>query len=198
MPLPQHLLSSRVRVYVCRSCLSKVQAPQRQKIPWFSRRISTSVARLRGEGKNVDQEPTVRFWDQAPDGTRREIKIENEEDEDGREFAQHLEQSMRDLEQETGKSIAELVDEDDENVEAMMGKKMHEILERGKKQLPFDMPSAEELDILREQTEQMQAQLNIIQQFGGADIKNISEEDRLKLREALLGPIRESMGRVFS
>ncbi len=156
------------------------------------------MARLRGEGKNVDQEPTVRFWDQAPDGTRREIKIENEEDEDGREFAQHLEQSMRDLEQETGKSIAELVDEDDENVEAMMGKKMHEILERGKKQLPFDMPSAEELDILREQTEQMQAQLNIIQQFGGADIKNISEEDRLKLREALLGPIRESMGRVFS
>jgi len=156
------------------------------------------VARLTGEGKDADQELTVRFWDQAPDGTRREIKVENEEDEDEREFAQHLEESMRDLEQETGKSIAELVDEDDKNVEVMMGKKMHQILEKGKKQLPFDMPSAEELDMLREQIEQMQAQLDIIQQFGGADMKTISEEDRLKLREALLGPIRESMGKVFS
>ncbi len=189
MPPPQHLLASRIRGFVCKSCLQKLQAPQRQRLLWASRNISTSVARLKGANKDID----VKIWDEARDGSRTELNDAVEDmQEIGKEYGISVEQTIRELERESGKTMDDLVDEDEGDLQDAMNNRMQKLWKE--KDISADLPSDPELDMLAESTARVQHQLELIRKFSGGNIHTMSEENKVRLREALLAPVKKNMG----
>ncbi|KAL3423542.1 pentatricopeptide repeat domain-containing protein [Phlyctema vagabunda] len=79
MPRPQPVLASKIRGFVCRSCLAKLQA--KPSTPWLARSFAnqnSSKAKETQPEKKAPSEPTFRFFQQTPDGRR--IEIQDDED----------------------------------------------------------------------------------------------------------------------
>ena len=74
MPPPQHLLASKIRGFVCRSCLSKLQGPQRRRIQWTSRSLTTDTLHARPKGATYPASTTV---EEAPDELEPEFNEES-------------------------------------------------------------------------------------------------------------------------
>lgn len=206
MPPPQHLLASRIRGFVCKSCLSKLQTPQRQRAPWVAaRNISATAARAKGATKDADQgqadeaEPAiqVKYWEQDPEGNRKEIFEEKEDDEE-RELKASIQQEVKHLEQKEGRPLEEVYKDimgSEDDIRLEMGKRMGELIEEGYGDAAFEGPSDEDLAVLESKSEEIEAHNDIIERYGGIDnIGDLSEEERLQLREELLPSIREAMG----
>jgi hypothetical protein len=142
----------------------------------------------------------VKYWDQTPDGERREAEPPGEDLEE-KEFREAVEEEVRDLEQKSGRRIEDMMKDlmgDEKSVEEAMKQNMSRIMEKGPGELgPMGGPE-EQMAILEKQGEEMKAYRETIQSYGGIEkIKNLPEEERLKLREALLAPMRRAMGIVI-
>lgn len=160
MPPPHRFLASRLPGYVCRACLSKSQVISRQKPVWLSRNATDGRHPLRSKGVNqqIDpQEPDIRFFEQAPDGTRVEIPAA----------------ILDGLEEEQGKSIEELV-----------GLVDFESFQDGDgEHTSYDPEVRESLEALTRSTEELEA---LVERLENIDVSTLSAEDRDKLREELL------------
>jgi hypothetical protein len=87
MPPPQNLLAFRLRGYVCRSCLLKIQSPQKQKVPWLSRSVTSSHHTSKSKSKqkpsalsnsSSNEASKFKVFEEAPDGTRTEVETEDD------------------------------------------------------------------------------------------------------------------------
>jgi hypothetical protein len=107
MPPPQRLLASRLRGFVCRLCLSKLQVPVGQRQPWLSRNIANDNGPPKSKGESpwftYLPEPLAKYFERDPGG--------DTEPPDDEAFMESLEQSIRDLEEATGRSRQELAAE---------------------------------------------------------------------------------------
>lgn len=74
MPPPQHLLASKIRDFVCRSCLSKLQGPKQRRIQWTSRSLTTDTLHARLKGATYPASTTV---EEAPDELEPEFNEES-------------------------------------------------------------------------------------------------------------------------
>lgn len=84
MPPPQPVLASRFPGFVCRSCLSKSKG--QRATPWLPRNVTSKASPSKTENdrekKTISnlsalpppQQPSFRFFEETPDGTRREVK----------------------------------------------------------------------------------------------------------------------------
>jgi hypothetical protein len=87
MPPPRSLLSPRIPGFICRSCLLRRDLPRQQRPPWLVRNATTGNGPPRPVPKwghspppsVVEQEPNIRYFDQTPDGDRREVDDSAEE-----------------------------------------------------------------------------------------------------------------------
>ena len=118
MPPPQHILASRLRGYVCRSCLLKILSPPKQKISWLSRHFAHSRQSLRSE-RDVQTFPnpksTFKIFEEATDGTRTEVEGDDAEDE---VLMEALDVTIRELEAKSGKALSpQLLEEGDNEIE---------------------------------------------------------------------------------
>jgi hypothetical protein len=140
----------------------------------------------------------VKYWEQGSDGTR--IEVLPEEDVEEKELRESIEQEVRDLEQKSGRSIEDMMSDvmgDEKDIEEAMRENMSRIMENGPGELPLDGPSEEQMARLMVQADEMKAHMEIIKSFKGtSDLRNLSDEDRLKLREALLVQIQKIKGMV--
>ncbi|KAH6709637.1 hypothetical protein BKA61DRAFT_738629 [Leptodontidium sp. MPI-SDFR-AT-0119] len=198
MPPPQHLLASKLRGFVCRSCLSKLQPAQRQRIQWVSRSLTTDNVHSRqkgvtypasifeetqGEGIAEDEaefdeesiiqtlgeelrarrkdaaehatpggvpKSAVRYFEETPDGVRKEVKDDIEEE----NTLDALERDIEDLKSGTGGLREKLIGDG-------------------------SSPLADEL----------RAQILEIERV---DLENLSETDRQRLRKIVLRGIESA------
>lgn len=77
MPPPHHFLAPRLRGYVCKACLSRLQVTRRGGPIWLSRNASSGrwSSLWKKVNPQTDQpEPVIREFIQTPDGVRREIQ----------------------------------------------------------------------------------------------------------------------------
>lgn len=92
MPPPHHIISPSLRGFVCRSCLSKLYISQRRP-PWLTRSLRTVTAPPRTKKHKQDNshpreriesrgpiESSIRYFDETPDGDRREVSNEKDEE----------------------------------------------------------------------------------------------------------------------
>jgi hypothetical protein len=162
---PQHrFLASRLQSYVCRACLSKSKVSLRQRPQWLSRNATNGRGPLRSKGtsQQIDQEADVRYFEQAPDGTRVEIDMLRE-----------FEKQIQDYEKDAGKSIEDLLGPVD--FEGLLN--AHGEIE------PLDPIEDESMAALDKETEELEA---LMERLDHTDLGSLSAEDRLKLREELL------------
>lgn len=190
MPPPQRLLSIRIRGFVCKSCLSKLQIPRRQQIPWIGRRFASDNRPRRPEGAYDLPNGTVRYFEQTPDGVRTEI-----DDEEDAAFMESVRKQLKDIENETGRTMDDLEDEDLEKIlqNSSLGleeEDLDDIFEDGSSSLREASELEDALDSMASKNEEMQAQIDLVESI---DLDNISEKDRLKLRETLLKSVERGM-----
>ena len=162
---PQHrFLASRLQSYVCRACLSKSKVTSRQQPQWLSRNATNGRGPLRSKGarQQIEQEPDVRYFEQAPDGTRVEI-----------DMLKDFEKQIQDYEKDAGKSTKDLLGPVD--FEGLLN--AHGELE------PLDPIEHESMAALDKETEELEA---LVARLEDTDLSSLSAEDRLKLREELL------------
>lgn len=184
MPPPQRLLSTRLRGFVCKSCLSKLQPPQRQYLPLLARTFA-SDNKLKKRKQALDIPVTVRYFEQTEDGVRTELKDEDDDDE---VYTETVMQQLKEIEEETGRTMYELNDEDLQRIlQATMPKLEPENTE-GLLLNPF-MGPGDPAEIEKKALAsaaahaEIQAKINFINSF---DLENLSQEDRIRLRERLL------------
>lgn len=178
MPPPQSFLTSRIRGFICRSCLSKLQVPQQQRIQWLSRNVTSDngPSRRKGGSKQpVQEEAVVKYFDQTPDGNRTEIQEDPEEE----AIIESLTSTIRDLENRTGQSLESLL----ENPDGLEGI------------LPEDPDGdigiwsdasgeADPLEALTLQNKELEARIRRLENVTSS--KSLSLENGLKIRETLL------------
>ncbi|KUJ24049.1 uncharacterized protein LY89DRAFT_712987 [Mollisia scopiformis] len=184
MPPPQHLLSPRLRGFVCKSCLSKLRAPRRQQLPWVTRTYASDDKPKRRKGAWDLPHGTVRYFEQTRDGVRTELK--DEEDDDDAEFTESVKEQLRQLEERTGKTMYDLDEQDLQDI-------LHGTLANTQEEDPlkgFPDPAEIEKDLtaMAAHNQDIQAQMDLINSF---DLENLSEEDRVRLREGLLGSVKK-------
>ncbi len=162
---PQHLfLASRIQSYVCRACLSKSKVAFRQQPQWLSRNATNGRGPLRSKeaSQQIDQELDVRYFEEAPDGTRVEI-----------DMLKDFEKQIRDYEKDTGKSIEDL-----------LGPMVFERPLNAHGELePLDPMEHESMAALDKETEELEA---LVERLENTDLSSLSAEDSVKLREELL------------
>lgn len=162
---PQHrFLASRLQSYVCRASLSKSKVTLRQQPQWLSRNATNRRAPLRSKesSQQIDQEPDVRYFEEAPDGTRVEI-----------DMLKDFEKQIQDYEKDAEKSIEDLLGPVD--FEGLLN--AHGELEH------LDPMEHESMAALDKETEELEA---LVERLENTDLSSLSAEDRVKLREELL------------
>ncbi|CZS94591.1 uncharacterized protein RCO7_06655 [Rhynchosporium graminicola] len=87
MPPPQHLLASKIRGFVCQSCTLKLKGPPRPRIPWAIRSVSTETVHSRRQGAI---HPTPDFKD-----PQVEDQVEDEAEFDEESILKTLEEEIR-------------------------------------------------------------------------------------------------------
>ncbi|CZR50526.1 uncharacterized protein PAC_00399 [Phialocephala subalpina] len=186
MPPPQHLLSTRLRGFVCKSCLSKLRAPRGQRIPWTSRTFASDDRPRRKKGGLDLPHGTIRYFEQTPDGVRTEIK---DGDDDG--AMDKLREKLKEIEERTGKTADDLDAQDLDDIlqEISPGEEGDALFDRYlENALSNEQGSAElgdDSETMSEEEQRMQNQLELINSL---DVDNLSDEDRLMLRKMLLEP----------
>ncbi|PVH88603.1 hypothetical protein DL98DRAFT_648704 [Cadophora sp. DSE1049] len=188
MPPPQHLLASKIRGFVCRSCLSKLQAPQRRRIQWISRSLTTAT--LHSSLKSATYPASTSF---------EETQDEIEPDFDEESIIEALEEEVRfrrkdAVEHGVPKSSVRYFEEtpdgnreeiqdglDEENKLGALEREIEDLKsDTGglmEKLLGGNQPGSSPLaDELRAQIMEMER----------VDLKNLSETDRLRLRSIIL------------
>jgi hypothetical protein len=82
MPPPRHFLAPRITGFICRSCLSRLEPPRTQRPPWLTRNATSKAGRPQRGNKPSpkDEDKVVRYYDQTPDGERREVPEYGEEE----------------------------------------------------------------------------------------------------------------------
>ncbi|KAE8447606.1 hypothetical protein EG329_010577 [Mollisiaceae sp. DMI_Dod_QoI] len=192
MPPPQHLLSNRLRGFVCKSCLSKLQAPQRQQISWTARRFASDDRPRRKKGVWDVPQGTIRYFEQTPDGVRTEIQ----DDEDDA-FTESVRKQLKELENQTGRTIDDLDEEDIQRIlrglssESKGGDTLgmlfkDDSLDSQDSQDQFEFEKA--FETMATQDQEIKAQMDLVD---SVDVDNLSAEDRVRLREALLGSVKK-------
>lgn len=145
-----------------------------------------------GDTKQKGPEPDIKFWDQTPDGDRRPVPIEDAEE---RELRESIEREVKQMETETGQSVEEMVGVmtgDVKDVEEAMQRNMSRILEDGLGDMGMMDEHNKTIDDLEKD---MDATRAVIESYGGIEgMRNLSQEERLKVREILLAPMRKAMG----
>lgn len=158
MPPPQPYLTSRICGFVCRSCISQLRRPQPPRAQWLMRSVTNGPPRARvPKSKKQTEEPSVRYFDQAPDGERREVVDDPKES----AMLKDVEEQIRLLEDGEGQFVF-----DGEPSDALN----QALKEFG---IPESMTSA-----MEEMNDQMENNL---------DLKDLSDEERASIRNRLLG-----------
>lgn len=155
MPPAHAIATSSIRGFVCRSCLSQLRRPQQPRTPWLVRNATGGPSR---RPKNKKQGASIRYFDQTPDGQRKEVVDDPEEI----AMLKNVEEQIRLLEEE---DEGELVEEEEGPSDPLVHvRKAFEV--------PDDMMSA-----VREMEAQMENMSNL---------KNLSEEERTNIRNRIL------------
>lgn len=86
MPPPRPLIPTRTPGFICRSCLLRLDAPRRQRPPppWLVRNATNGRGNpppQRGTRPSAEKKAsvTVRYFEETPDGDRREVSGDPEE-----------------------------------------------------------------------------------------------------------------------
>lgn len=190
MPPPQHLLSTRLRGFVCKSCLSKLRAPRGQQILWTARTFASDDRPRRKKGGLDLPHGTVRYFEQTPDGVRTEIK-----DDDDDLSMDRIRDKLREIEEKTGKTADDLDAQDLDDIlqeispggeEDALDGYLEKVLSEGQDSAEFEDSS----EIMSKEEERIQNQLELINSI---DVDNISDEDRAMLKGMLLEVAQKGM-----
>ena len=187
MPPLQPLLVSRIRCFVCKSCLSKFQAPQGQRSQWLSRGFSNDSkpcnrgrkarSAPRDQGKELP-EPVIRYFEATPGGDRREVKDDDEKVAEEDALIESLESTIRNLEKRVGKRTSPLANSNHENGDSendlgRLGLGSQDRVEKNYSTKNIDVKIAE-----------LQAHMEKLKSL--SQLENLSEEDRSQIREEVL------------
>ncbi|KAG4433551.1 hypothetical protein IFR05_010976 [Cadophora sp. M221] len=189
MPPPQHLLASKIRGFVCRSCLSKLQPPQRQRIQWVSRSLTTDNVHSRQKGGTYPPsifeethgedraEDEAEFYDESIIQTlEEEVRARRK---DAAEHGGVPKSAFRYFE-ETPDGVREEVKDDieEENTLAALEREIEDLKSGtgGLRERLVGDGSSPLADELRAQ----------ILEIERVDLENLSEADRLRLRKIVL------------
>ena len=163
MPPAQPFVTTRIGGFVCRACLSQLRRPQRPRTPWLTRNATNGPPKAK-RPKNKNEEPSVRYFNQTPDGVRTEA-VDN------------LKEAaiLKDVEERIGL----LEEEEDGLVDEQPSPE--DVLDHLKKQytVPQDMLSA---------MNEMEAQMADM-----SSLENLSEEERANIRNRILNFGTEGM-----
>ncbi|KAL2065096.1 hypothetical protein VTL71DRAFT_4236 [Oculimacula yallundae] len=195
MPPPQHLLASKIRGFVCRSCTLKLQGPPRQRTPWVSRSLTTQAVKSRRKGAtqstaHYEETPSEDQADLGPEFDEASILESLEEEIRARrkDAAEHgpstpggvPKSAVRYFEETPDGVRTEVADDVDENALDAMEKDLEDLksdtdvlMER---LLGGNTESSPLADDLRAR----------ILEIEKADLNNLSEDDRLRLRNRIL------------
>jgi len=82
MPPPRHLFAPRITGFICKSCLSRLELRNKRLAPWLIRNATSkaSPSQRRNRPNIKDEDIDVRYFDQTPDGDRREVPDYGEEE----------------------------------------------------------------------------------------------------------------------
>ena len=114
MPPSQPTSISRIRGYVCKSCLLRLERPLRRPPPWLSRTFTsddgTPKSRLSKVNKSIPRRheirnDDIRYFEETPDGERREVEDEDADEELLRET---VEATLRNFDDVMGQKSKEL------------------------------------------------------------------------------------------
>lgn len=158
---PTHLLTTpKLGGFVCRTCLSRLRRPQRPQALWLIRN-KTDGPRRQNHPQTKNKDPTFRYFDQTPDGTRKEAADD----------AKHA-AILKDVEERI-----RLVGEEEDDLDELVGENEPspvELLRQVGKEyaVPESMVSA------REEMETQMAE--------ASNLETLSEEERSNLRNRLL------------
>lgn len=180
MPPPQHLLSTRLRGFVCKSCLSKLRAPRGHQIPWTARTFASDDKPRRKGGWDLPH-GTVRYFEQTPDGVRTEIK-----DDDDDVSMDRLREKLKEIEERTGKTADDLDAQDlDEILQEISPGGDEGALDRYLERVLLEQDPTGFEDgsgPMSKEEERIQNQLELI---NAIDVDNISDKDREILKGML-------------
>lgn len=139
-------------------------------------------------------EPDINFYDQTPDGNRTAVPKEDAEE---RALREEVEREVRKEEERSGQSVEEMIGimtGDQKDVEEAMQRNMQRILRDGLGDMGLG-PSEEQWAKMEEAEKKIDDANDVIASYGGIKgIKNLSDEEKLKVREKLLAPMRKAMG----
>lgn len=188
MTAPQRLLSSRIRGFVCKSCLSRLQASRQPRLPVAARGFASTPQSRKG----IWDTPlgTVRYFDQDENGVRTEITEEDDE------LVDTLRTKLQKIEETTGKTMDDLDEDDLQNLlkeisaESKGATDPDGFLEGGLPDTKDDTEAEQALDVMTKQHTEVQSRLDFINSF---DLENLSDDDRDTLRAGLLGSPNEGM-----
>lgn len=197
MPPKPSFLSPSTSGYVCKSCLSKLRQNQcRPARPlWLARNIAHRASRkpfqptihTKLDDSQTTSEPVIRYWEQTPDGRRREKSHDEDQALLGR-----LESTLKELEkdiegsalhgpQDAGNDLAEyddpFLEEEDEVGEPDMARELA-------KELGLPQEVQEQVQMIEAQLRRKRKNPNFL--------NNLSEEEKASLRAELLGSISDS------
>lgn len=154
---------------MCRSCLSKLQVPQRHRPAFAIQSFATDNGSTKQKGATgAPPRPTVRYFDETPDGVRKEIP----DDIDEESLIKALEDEIGPLPEGAAEAAANMDEED-----------MQSIQEDG----PFSLPIGDWVDAALKPNFAQEEELKALaQEIASVDLNNITKEDRSRLRKLLL------------
>ncbi|KAH7364580.1 hypothetical protein BKA65DRAFT_491657 [Rhexocercosporidium sp. MPI-PUGE-AT-0058] len=202
MPPPQHLLASKLRGFVCRSCLSKIQSPQRQRIQWISRSLTTDSVHSKQKGatylssSNFDETKGEDGAEAEPEFDEESIiqTLEEELQARRRDAAEHGPSTLGGGPKVAVRYFEETPDGVREEVQDGIGDgNTLDALEREIEDLKSETGGLRERLVGRESSsgssplaDELRAQILEIERV---DLKNLSQEDRMRLRKIVLGDL---------
>ena len=191
MPPPQSFLASRIQGFVCRSCLSRLQAPQNPRPLWLARSFASDKAsqtkKPKSQKSSHDQrrneiKPLIRVFDQSLDGVRTEVNQDRQDVDEA--FLESLESTIQDVKKEMGEE-GETEEIDDEEVQDRVIRRHMEGMFQGE---AFEDYMVSQLE---SQMDQLDAEVD--KRLENVDVKNMSEEKLSNVREELYQMVKDSM-----
>lgn len=172
---------------MCKSCLSRLQAPLRRQLPWLTRSYSSDRKPKKKRGAWDIPHGTVRYFEQTPDGVRTEIK-----DDDDEAFTIQLREQLKKLEKELGKSWEDFEEKDLARLfHATQAEVQGEatLNGRGKPSFGSQMPEdfKETLDAMLASNPELGSRLEPLKSL---DVSHLSDEERSHLRAELIRSVR--------
>ncbi|RDL36669.1 uncharacterized protein BP5553_06021 [Venustampulla echinocandica] len=167
---PQSFLAPRTRGFICRSCLSRLHVPQRQWPPWMVRNATNDNGRSRPGKSNrptPPDQPVIRFFDETPDGDRREIFDDEEE-----AFLESVGSEVDEMEQRRSRFLDHTKDDPDGYIDEDMEDAIQGRID--------EEEGMEDINAANEHLEDLIQRIKSL-----SDKEVVTEEDRLQIRELL-------------